>query len=625
MTEGSARANPSGCLDGAVPTTAGPAGPHPSLTQASAMPEWERRFRAVRMSLPEWATEAPGRCIYLSNASGRTEVYSWDRSTGARRRLTDRPAGTSEAAISPDGASVWWFDDTDGDELGVWMRQPFDAGVAEPAAPDVAAGYPAGLALGPAGLAVIGRSDEAGTSIHRVGPGHPAVTLYRHAEDAGVAALSRDGELVAITHSEHGDSRHPALRVLRVADGAAVAELWDGPGRGVEPVEFAPVPGDPRLLVRHERRGRPELLMLDVVTGEQTELVIDLPGEVVAEFYPDAAGLLVTHEHQGRAELHRLDLATGRVEPLGTPAGVVSEATARPDGTVEFRWSSAAWPPVLLATSGETLLEPGGEPAPPSVPVTDAWVPGPGGTIHALVATPAGPGPHPTLFLVHGGPTWHDCDEFSPTVAAWVDAGLAVVRVNYRGSTGYGSAWRDANEARVGLTELEDLAAVRAWAVECGLADSDRCVLAGGSWGGFLTLLGLGTQPELWALGVAAVPVADYVAAYEDEMESLQAFDRALFGGSPEQVPDRYRESSPLSDVDAVRVPVLVLAGENDPRCPIRQIENYLAALAQRGQAHEVYRFDAGHGSLVVDEQVRQMRAELDFCARHLAGVRRIG
>ena len=70
--------------------------------------------------------------------------------------------------------------------------------------------------------------------------------------------------------------------------------------------------------------------------------------------------------------------------------------------------------------------------------------------------------------------------------------------------------------------------------------------------------------------------------------------------------------------MDAVRAPVLILAGENDPRCPIRQIENYVAALAERGADHEVYRYDAGHGSLVDDERVRQTRAELDFAARRL-------
>jgi dipeptidyl aminopeptidase/acylaminoacyl peptidase len=64
---------------------------------------------------------------------------------------------------------------------------------------------------------------------------------------------------------------------------------------------------------------------------------------------------------------------------------------------------------------------------------------------------------------------------------------------------------------------------------------------------------------------------------------------------------------------------VLVMAGENDPRCPIRQIDNYLARLRELGKEHEVYRYDAGHGSLVVDERIKQVRLELDFAKRHLS------
>jgi dipeptidyl aminopeptidase/acylaminoacyl peptidase len=239
--------------------------------------------------------------------------------------------------------------------------------------------------------------------------------------------------------------------------------------------------------------------------------------------------------------------------------------------------------------------------------------------VHALLRRPAGAtGPVPLVVEVHGGPTHHEIDAFGAYPSAWVDHGFALVQVNYRGSTGYGSAWRDALEARVGHVELEDVTAVRDHLVAAGVADPARVVLAGASWGGFLTLLGLGTQPQAWAVGLAGVPVADYVAAYEDEMEALKAFDRSLFGGSPSEVPERYADSSPITYVGRVRAPVLVLAGENDPRCPIRQIENYLARLDELGVPHEVYRYEAGHGSLVDDERVRQMRLELDFAARHL-------
>jgi dipeptidyl aminopeptidase/acylaminoacyl peptidase len=112
--------------------------------------------------------------------------------------------------------------------------------------------------------------------------------------------------------------------------------------------------------------------------------------------------------------------------------------------------------------------------------------------------------------------------------------------------------------------------------------------------------------------------VADYVAAYEDEMEALRAFDRALFGGSPADVPDAYRKANPITYVGRVRAPVLILAGDNDPRCPIRQVRRYVEQLRSLGGTVEVYRFDAGHGSLVIEERVRQMSVVLDFFARHM-------
>ncbi|MET9429102.1 prolyl oligopeptidase family serine peptidase [Streptomyces sp. NPDC003036] len=593
------------------------------MTDAHATPDWELRFRAPRVSLPDWAEDAPDRALFTSNATGTYELYAWDRATGAQRQVTDRPNGTTDGVLSPDGAWIWWFADTDGDEFGRWMRQPFGGGDDEPAAPGLAASYPAGLAIGRDGTAVIGCStDEEGSTIHVVRPGRPPVEIYRHRESAGIGDLSHDGTLLAIEHTEHGDAMHAALRVVRL-DGAVVAELDDTKGGteelGLAVLGFAPVEGDTRLLVGHQRRGRWEPMLWDVATGTETELGLDLPGDVSAEWYPDGSGLLIVHGFEARSDLWRYEIATRELVRVGTPAGSVSSATARPDGTVEYLWSSAERPPVVRSTAGGVVLEPPGAKAPASVPVEDVWVDGPGGRVHALVQRPAGAdGPLPTVFEVHGGPAWHDSDAFAAAPAAWVDHGYAVVRVNYRGSTGYGRAWTDALKHRIGLIELEDIAAVREWAVASGLADPAKLVLAGGSWGGYLTLLGLGTQPEAWALGLAAVPVADYVTAYEDEMEALKALDRTLFGGSPEEVPERYRVSSPLTYVDEVRAPVYISAGVNDPRCPIRQIDNYVDRLAARGAVHEVYRYDAGHGSLVVEERIKQVRLELDFAARHL-------
>jgi dienelactone hydrolase len=599
-----------------------PAAPVPDRLFADDEREqrWRARFTAARMSRPAWARDAPDRCAYTSNASGTTEVYVWDRATDTHRRVTDRKSGTHSAALPPDGETIWWFADSDGDEFGHWVAEAFAGGAAvRPAVPGVEDGYSAGLEIGRT-LVAAGTSTDAGSKIWIRRDNGDSEVIYAHAEDAGVGALSEDETLLAIGHSEHGDSRHPAVRVVRVADGSTVAEKSDGPGKGLHPLAFAPVRGDGRLLLMHERRGRDELLLWDVLADTETELALDLPGEIAADFSPDAAFLLVWHTHAARTRLHRYDLASGELRELPAAPGCVGSAQVRPDGTVEYTCSSAAEPPTVRALhpdgTDRVLVTPPGERAPGSVPVEDLWVEGRGGRVHALVAKPTDP--VGAVFSLHGGPDAADEDRFSAVRAAWVDAGFVVVEINYRGSSGYGSAWRDAIEGRPGLTELEDVAAVFDHCVASGLVDPARCVVEGWSWGGYLTLLALGTQPERWAAGLAGVPVADYLTAYADEMEQLRAFDRALFGGSPEEKPETYRTSSPLTYVDDVRVPVLVLAGENDPRCPIRQVDNYLDALARRGATYEVVRFDAGHGSLVVDQTMDHIATEIDFARRAL-------
>jgi dienelactone hydrolase len=595
-------------------------------------PVWKQRYRAARVSLPDWAWDAPDRCVLTSNASGTYEIYTYDASApdGRQlRQLTDRPQGTLHATISPDGQDVWWFADTDGDEFGVWQVQSWDgSGAARPAAPQLKPGWPAGLTIARDGTAFIGRSNDDGSEIWRVPTGGAEpVLIYQSEHDASVDDVSSDGQLVVISHSEHGDNRHPALRLV-TPDGVRVADLWDGAGKGLDSLGFSPVA--PVLLVGHERRCRPELLLWD--STAVTELTIELPGELDASWYAEGDALLIDRSERARSGLFRASLSgladtppgtpfAPLVASLDTPLGVVSSATARPGGDVWLSWTSGASAPRVRDLAGNVVVRAPGDPAPDGTPFQDVMVDTAAGQLHALLALPAGPGPHPAVFDIHGGPSAHDEDSYDARASAFVDAGYAVVLVNYRGSTGYGSAWRDAIEADVGHTELADVAAVRAALVAAGTVDPGRTAVTGGSWGGYLSLLAAGTQPELWAAVIAIVPVADYGAAYADEMEPLRAFDRSLLGGSPEQVPDRYERASPLTYAASVMAPLLVMAGLNDPRCPIRQVENYLARLDELGTGYQIYRYDAGHGALVTEERIHQMQLELDHLARHLLTV----
>jgi dipeptidyl aminopeptidase/acylaminoacyl peptidase len=570
----------------------------------------------VRIGFPTWSRDDPEHLVYLSNATGRFEVHAWDRRAGGHRQVTDRAEGTGyrvPSRLDPSGKSVWWFDDEKGNELGRWVREPFAGGGRESIAAELAPAYSAWLATG-TGFAVLGRSRGGeGTTVYVVRDGERPKLIYQHAQSATVADLSRDEALIALAHSEHGDSRNRAVRVLDL-EGKAVAELWDGPKKGLQPVRWSPVHGDQRLLILHDRRGRHQPLIFDVAANVVDDVELDLPGETFAEWYPDARSLLVGHEHRGRGELYRYDLAARTLERLNADPGTIATARVRPDGDVWYQWTDAATPAQVRSLRGGVVLRAPGEPAPPGVRYEDDDLDG----IHYFMALPPGTGPHPTIFVVHGGPEAHDQDAFAAGVQAWVDHGFVVVLVNYRGSSGYGKAWRDAIVGRVGLTELEDLAKVHDRLIARGLVDPARTILSGGSWGGYLTLLGLGVQPERWSLGIGIVPIGDYVAAFDDEMEPLKRYDAALFGGTPAEVPASYHRSNPLTYIDRVRVPILLLVGQNDPRCPSRSVDIYAERLRALGRPYQEYRYDAGHGSLVIDEQLKQVTMQIAFAARHL-------
>jgi pimeloyl-ACP methyl ester carboxylesterase len=596
----------------------------------SNLPRWKQRFLAPSTSLPNWAVEAPERLIYSSNESGAWQVHIWDRATGRHERITDHPTGVVGGVLTPDGEGVAWFDDGRGDEIGHWRVRPFAGGEVTDLLPGLAPAWSAGLALAPGGHVAVGVASRDGFVIHVGTLGEPTRQLYVHDQMAGVGGLSRDGRIVLVSHAEHGDNLHPALRAFDRETGDVIDDLWDGEGFGVFPAAVSPVAGDPRIAIERDRTGRVRPAIWDPVGGNVTDLKVHLPGEVeVADWWPDASALLLVHNYMGRDELYRADLASGLLGRIEHPTGSISGARVRPDGTVWYRISSGPEAPVirsiteagLPSSQSGLVMEPPGSPAPPGVAYRSWTFPNPAGqVVHGFVAEPEGQGPHPTIMLVHGGPTAQDADAYSPQVQAFVDHGFVVAQVNYRGSTGYGKDWQDLLEGDPGRPEVEDITAGRDDLIKAGIADPERIVIAGASWGGYITLQTIGTVPDGWRAALAVVPVADYVAAYEDESEGLQAYDRGLFGGSPADKPELYVERSPITYAERVKTPVLLMVGENDTRCPLRQVLNYAERLEKLGKTYELDRFDAGHGALVIDERVRQTEVLLDFLARHIPG-----
>ena len=593
---------------------------------------WERRFRAPVSFLPAWSPHAPDRCVYASSEAGVWQVYAWDVATGKRRRVTDSAVGIVDGTPTFDGEGVLWFDDETGDESGRWLVQPFGGGDTRAFFEGVPHGWSEGLAQAP-GVVAAGVSDRDGFVVYVSFEGDPANEVYRSGEAVQIGGaheggfvrggLSADGSLLCLEHAEHGDLIHPALRVIDPRSVAVVGEQFDE-GLSLLAKCWSPVAGDQRLAIEHEREGGTRPAIWDVAAGERRDLPLDLQGEIhVEDWWPDGSALLLKQLVEGRHRLLRLEIGTSEVHAIPTEPGMIWSARVRPDGRVWFLHEQGDRPRRVIRDQGAEVLELDGQAAPESRPYT-AWqfANEHGDEVHGFFVTPADSGgPFPVMMFVHGGPTWLDMDKWQPEVQAYVDAGLVVGLVNYRGSIGYGREWRDTLIGNIGGPELEDVNAGLRDLVERGVADPQRAVIAGYSWGGYVTLLELGKHPELWVCGVAGVPVGDYAAGYEDLSPLLQAYDRALIGGAPQDVPELMRDRNPINFADDVRAPVLFLIGKNDSRCPYRQAMLYVDKLAARGHPHEVFVFPTGHSPYDVDERVRQVRTILDFLGRNVPGM----
>jgi len=600
-------------------------------------PRWEQRVRAAQlMSFSllgptiAWADDVADRGVLLANPTGRTEVFAFDATTSpaALTQITDRPQGTTGASISPDGATVYWFDDRAGDEVGRWQRCRADEPVPQPheVLPDLAASYPGGIVPLADGRVVVGRlmdatsSDSSGFELAVARADGSGGVVYQCVDPAALVDVSGDDQFALLAVAPEGNWLRLTVRVVQLTDGSVVSDLIDE-GRSLSPVGFDPTDAT-SVLLGHERYDHATPAVWSLETGSQDDVVTTFEGDVSASWYPDGKALLLSVLHDARHHMYRFDRVTGDCAPVALPPGTVSASSARPDGSVHALVSASDLPVSLMRSRGgeaTSLVRLPGDPPAKSVAPSDVHVDGPGGRIHALVYEPPGRArPHATVFVVHGGPTGQDYDAWNDMNAAYLDAGYAVVRVNYRGSTGYGATWRDALRVRLGFIELEDVGAVRHHLESDGVVDPDRVSMVGGSWGGFLTLMAVGTQPDQWRSGAALVPLADQFTSAEDAPSFMRAYDAALMGGTIDEVPEVYRAASPITYVDAVTAPLLVTAGENDPRCPVRQVDTYVARLRSRGHDVQYDRMPTGHALPDLDMKVGELRKILDFLARTL-------
>jgi dipeptidyl aminopeptidase/acylaminoacyl peptidase len=228
-------------------------------------------------------------------------------------------------------------------------------------------------------------------------------------------------------------------------------------------------------------------------------------------------------------------------------------------------------------------------------------------------AGPAGERP-PLLVKCHGGPTSAASSTLNMGIQFWTSRGIAVLDVNYRGSTGFGRAYRDRLRLAWGLADVDDCVHGARFLAERGRVDGKRCVISGGSAGGYTTLAAL-TFRDVFQGGASYYGVSDATALARDTHKFESRYLDWLIGPYPQEEA-RYRERSPLYHADRLSKPVIFFQGDEDAVVPPNQTEAMVEALRRKGNPVGYFLF-AGeqHGFRKSANIQRCLDAELAFYA----------
>lgn len=235
---------------------------------------------------------------------------------------------------------------------------------------------------------------------------------------------------------------------------------------------------------------------------------------------------------------------------------------------------------------------------------------------NADFAAPDGETP-PLLVISHGGPTGAASTAFDPAYQFWTSRGIAVVDVNYGGSTGYGTAYRRRLNGNWGIVDVDDCVNAALHLARAGKADADRLMIRGGSAGGYTTLAALAFR-DVFRVGASYYGVSDLSALARDTHKFESRYLDSMIGPCPERR-DLYESRSPIRHADALSCPIILFQGMEDKVVPPPQSEMMADALRRKGIPMAYMAF-AGeqHGFRKSENITRALEAELYFYARIL-------
>ena len=530
-------------------------------------------------------------------------------------RLTQTAEGdTVVASWAPDGEAVLVTQDTDGDERVRLYRVRLDEpGVMEPLTGPDPNYYLGGGQLHPNGRWLVYSANlDAGS-----GEETEVDRLYRH-------DLEKD-ELLKLAQPEKGSIPWPELNrsgthVLysRSELDPAGAQVWvvdiEG-GEDREILNFGPavkvsaswLPDGRRVLFVAEAGSYRKLGLWSMGDGGIRWLIDDPVRNVGYAFVPPNGGPAVVVGAEGarlRASLLDLESGTesalrpsgGNLLPLAPAVGgwVCNRYDARHPADLVLQESDGGETRSLTGLAGRTSLDPDWLAASEDF----RWKSVDGMEIQGWLYRTPGEAVG-TVVIVHGGPTYHAEDRFNAQVQYFVARGLHVLAPNYRGSTGFGLPFQESiKEDGWGGREQEDIKAGIEALIEAGIAAPGRVGVTGTSYGGYSAWWAITHYPT--SLVAAAAPICgmtDLVVDYHATRPDLRPYSEEMMGGTPEEVPDRYHERSPINSVENIRGKLLIIQGMQDPNVTPENVDVVVRALGREGIPYDLLTFeDEGHG-----------------------------
>ncbi len=598
----------------------------------------EKLYMTRQVGAADWSPDGK-QIVFVSNISGRNNLWLVPSEGGWPTQLTVSDQRQTAPAWSPDGKWIAYQSDYDGDEQwDLFIVSPKTGQVVNltntrEIAEEDPTWSPDGRYLAymvkpkTSSVFEIDIFDTVMRKVQHLTTGTPKDKM-----NTG-PVWSKDGKWIAYTqHQAKGTDSN--VFVAEVATGKSTL-LTAHEGEQIYGVDDFSPDGKKLLITSNSENGYENVGLLDIASKKISRLTNDKWEINGGEFSPDGKRVTWTANVDGNTDIYIHDLATGKTSPLPLPKGVNEPAGKsspfNKDGTRLLYHHNGPTAPndlwihslasgkshqvthsLIAGMRGEDMVEP----YLVHYPSKDGkW------TISAFVYVPYNlprNGQHPAIVYVHGGPTSQTVNAFNRFIQHVGNQGYIVIAPNYRGSTGYGKEFQQANLFDMGGGDLQDVLAAADWIKQTGYVDAKKLIVMGGSYGGYMSMMAVTKAPEIWAAAVPIVPFVNYFTEIENEDPVLREMDLATMG-DPEKNKALYQDRSPIFFVDQIKAPLLLLAGGNDPRCPKSEAQQVVEAIKKRGGVvdYKVYE-NEGHGFSRVDNQIDAYKRVSDFLKAHV-------